>query len=68
MVEAVEPVRLHPASMSYIHKVFEQLQMLWMVIWLHTHTILTTDISPDLGELGHILGDESVQTMLECNG
>jgi len=32
MVKAVEPFRLHPTSMSYIHKVFEQLHMLWMGI------------------------------------
>ncbi len=51
----------------YIHKVFEHLHLLWMVIWLHTHTILTTDISPDLRELGHILGDESVQTIVLCH-
>ncbi len=28
-----------------------------MDIWLHTHTITTTDVSPDLGELAEIIGD-----------
>ena len=32
-------------------------------IWLHTHTITTTDVSPNLGELAEIIGDVSVQTM-----
>jgi hypothetical protein len=34
------------------------------VIWLHTHTFTTTDVSPDLGELVESIGeDSSVQTM-----
>ena len=71
MVEAVEPFRLHPTSMPYIHKVFEHLQLLWMVEWLHTHTITTTYIFLDLRELANILGvggDVNEQTMLLYNG
>ena len=49
MVEAVEPFKLHLISMSYMYKVFENLQVLWMGIWLHIHIIATRDISPDLG-------------------
>jgi hypothetical protein len=64
MVEAVEPFKMHPTSMSYLYEVFEHLQLLlWMGIWLHTHTVTTTDVSPDLGELAEILGDASVQTI-----
>ena len=65
MVEAVEPFKLHPTSMSYKYDVFEHLQLLWMGIWLHTQTVTTTDVSPDLGELAEILvlGDASVQTI-----
>jgi len=48
---AVEPFKLHPTSMSYIYKVFEHLKRLWMGIWQHTHTVTTTDDSPDLGKL-----------------
>jgi hypothetical protein len=29
---------------------FEHLKQLWMGIWQHTHTVTTTDVSPDLGE------------------
>ncbi len=55
---------MHPTSMSYLYEVFEHLQLLlWMGIWLHTHTVTTTDVSPDLGELAEILGDASVQTI-----
>ena len=64
MVEAVEPFKMHPTSMSYLYEVFEHLQLLWMGIWLYTHTVsTTTDVSPDLGELAEILGDASVQTI-----
>ena len=55
MVEAVELIKLHPTAMTYLHKVFEHLEMLWMGIWRHTHTITTTEVSPDLGELTDIL-------------
>ncbi len=63
VVEAVEPLKLHPMSMPDIYEVFERLLRLWMGIWLHTHTITTTDASPDLWELAEILPDASVQTM-----
>ena len=47
--------------MSYIYKVFEHLKQLWMGIWQHTHTVTTTELSPDLGELAEILDDLSVE-------
>jgi hypothetical protein len=47
--------------MSYIYEVFEHLTQLWMGIWQHTHTITTTDVSPDLGELAEIIYDVSVE-------
>jgi len=61
MVEAVEPFKLHPTSMSYIYKVFEHLKQLWMGIREHTHTVTTTEVSPDLGEFTEILDDVSVE-------
>jgi hypothetical protein len=63
MVEAVEPFKLHPTSMSYIYEVFEHLKQLWMGIWQHTHTITTTELSPDLGEFTEFLDDVSVETI-----
>jgi hypothetical protein len=47
--------------MSYIYKVFEHLEQLWMGIWQHTRTVTTTEVSPDLGELAEILDDVSVE-------
>ena len=61
MVEAVEPFKLHPTSMSYIYEVFEHLTQLWMGTCEHIHTVTTTDVSPDLGEFAKILDDVSVE-------
>ena len=48
--------------MSYIYKVFEHLEQLWMGIWQHTHTVTTTEVSPDLVEFfTEILDDVSVE-------
>ena len=61
IIEAVEPFKLHPISMSYIYYVFEHLTQLWMGIWQHIHTVTNTDVSPDLGELAEIIDDVSVE-------
>jgi hypothetical protein len=47
--------------MSYIYKMFEHLKQLWMGIWQHTHTVTTTEVSPDLGEFAEILDDVNVE-------
>jgi hypothetical protein len=47
--------------MSYIYLVFEHLKQLWMGIWQHTHTVTTTDVSPDLEEFSEILDDVNVE-------
>ena len=42
--------------------VFEHLKQLWMGIWQHTHTVTTTEVSPDLVEfLTEILDDVSME-------
>jgi hypothetical protein len=61
ITEALEPFKLHPTSMVYTYKVFEHLKQLWMSIWQHTHTVTTTEVSPDLGEFTEILDDGSVE-------
>jgi len=49
--------------MSYIYKVFEHLKQLRMGIWQHTHTVATTDVSPDLGKFTEIIYDVNVETI-----
>ena len=41
---------------------FEHIKQLWMGIWQHTHTVTTTEVSPDLGEFAEFLGDVSVES------
>jgi hypothetical protein len=62
IVEALEPFKLLPHP-CHTYEVFEHLQLLCIDIWMHTHTVTTTDVSPDLGELAEILGDARVQTI-----
>jgi len=66
ILEAVEPFKLHPTSMSYICKVFEHLKQLWMGIWQHTHTVTTTEVFPDFGEFTEILDDVRVVMIPVC--
>ena len=47
--------------MSYIYKVFEHLEQLWMGICQHTNNVATTDVSPDLGEPVEIIDDVNVE-------
>ena len=47
--------------MSNMVKVFDDLKQLWMGIWQYIHTVATTEVSPDLGELTEILDDVSVE-------
>ncbi len=68
LVEAEDPFKLHPTSMSYTDKVLRHLQMFWfwMGIWMHTHTVSTKEVSPVLGKLAEVLGDGSVQNISLC--
>ena len=51
--------------MSHIYKVIEHIKQLWMSIWQHTHTVTTTEVSPDLVEFfTEILDDVSVEMIL----
>jgi hypothetical protein len=45
---------------------FEYIKQLWMGIWQHTHTVATTEVSPDLGEFTEIIYDVSVKMIPLC--
>ena len=53
--------------MSYIYKVFEHLEQLWLGIWQHTHTVTNIEVSPDLGELAEIIDDVTVGMIPLCH-
>jgi len=54
--------------MACMKKVIEHLLMCWVGIWMHIHTITTTNIDPDWGELAEaeVLSDVWVQMMSLC--
>jgi hypothetical protein len=54
-VEAINHFRLHPTSILCIDKVFEHLLMLWIGIMMPPHTITTTTVVSNFGELAKIL-------------
>ncbi len=39
MVEATNPLGVHPTSKSFVYKVFQHLAKLWMGIWVHPYTV-----------------------------
>jgi hypothetical protein len=39
MVEAPNPLGVHPTSMPYVYKVFQHLDMLWIGIWVYPYTV-----------------------------
>jgi hypothetical protein len=49
--------------MSYMNTVFEHLKQLWMGIWQQTHTVTTTEVSPDLGKFSEIIYDVNVEML-----
>ena len=69
MVEAAERFKLHITSMSYLYEVFEHLQLMCIDTRMHIHSVTTTDVSPDLGEVAESLGEDArVQTIPLRNG
>jgi hypothetical protein len=38
-----------PTSTLSMYKVFDNVHMLWMGIWIHHHAITTAVVGPDLG-------------------
>ncbi len=44
MVEAPNPLEVHPTSMSYVCKVFQYLDMLWLGMWVYPYTVTVTPV------------------------
>ena len=44
MVEAPNPLGVHPTSMSYVYKVFQYLDMPWIGIWVYPYTVTVTPV------------------------
>ena len=49
MVEATNPLGVHPKSMSFVYKVFDHLDMLWMGIWVYPYTVTPVKVQVGSG-------------------
>ena len=53
MVEATNPHRLFPTSMSYVYTVFQHLDILWIGIWVYPYTVMPVQVGRgSFGKLG----------------
>ncbi len=52
MVEATNSFRRHLTSISYVYKVFEHLDMLWMDIWVHPYTVILVQVGVHFCKVG----------------
>ncbi len=48
MVEALDPPGMVPTSTLSMYKVFDNVHMLWMGIWIQHHAVTTAVIGPNL--------------------
>jgi len=73
MVEAPNPLRVHPTFISYYYKVFQHLDMPWMGIWVYHYMLCLCRSGVDFRKIGvrQSLSDVvmswlRLQTCLEC--
>ncbi len=50
MVEAPKSLEVHPTSMSYVYKVFQHLDTLWMGIWVRPYTVTHVQVGSGFEE------------------
>ena len=64
MIEAVDPSTTHLTSLLYIYKVFDNLYMLWMCIWMCPHHITDAHAEQALWNFATNLGKS--QMICDC--
>ncbi len=57
MIEAVDPIKIDPTSMSNTYKVFDNLHLLWMGIWMCPYNIKAALVDQEFWKLPRILGN-----------
>ena len=62
MIEDDSHLKLLPASMLDIYKVFEHIDKLSIGIWLQPYTVIPTLLGSDFGVLGHLWSRNDVIT------
>jgi hypothetical protein len=54
MVEAEGHLKLLPASILDMYKVFEHIDMQWIGVWYQPYKVIPTLLGSDFGILGHL--------------
>ena len=67
VIEAVDPTHIHLTSILYIYKVFDNLYMLWMCIWMCTHHVMVAHADLAFGILREIWATPRQQVMVKCS-
>ena len=67
MIEAVDPIQIDLTSMSGIYKVFDNLHMLWMCIWMCPHHITAAHVDQAFGILLEFWVTPRHQIMVKCD-
>jgi len=66
VIEAVHPTHSHLTSMLYIYKVFDNLYMLWMCIWMCFHHVMVAHADLPFGILSGIRATPRRLLMVKC--
>ena len=67
MIEAVDPIKTDPTSMSDTCQVFENLHMQWMCIWMRPYNITAALIDQSLGSHREIWVTPGGQMMVKSS-
>ncbi len=67
MIEAVDPIKTDPTSMSDTYKVFDNIHMQWMCIWMRPNNITAALIDQALGSHLEIWVTPGQQMMVKCS-
>ncbi len=49
MVETIDPSGMVPTYTSRMYKVFDNVNVLWMDMWIHHHAVISKVVGPDFG-------------------
>ena len=64
MIEAVDPTTTHLTSLLYIYKVFDNLYMLWMCIWMYHDHFMAAHVDEAMWNFATNLGKS--QMICDC--
>ena len=67
IIEAVDPIKIDPTSMSYSCKVFDNLHMQWMCIWMGPYNITAALVDPVFGSHLEFCLTPWQQKMVKCS-